>query len=140
MRRPLERAMLAALALALATAVHADDLTGSDRFLCTAVQATHCTADGACQTDLPWQLNVPQFIEVDLAARTLATTQASGENRATPIANVSRGDGLIVLQGLENARAFSFMISEQTGLATVAVAREGLGVTVFGACTPLPAR
>ena len=140
MRKALGCAMLAALALALPAAVHGDDLTGSDRFLCTAVQVTHCTPDGSCQTDLPWQLNVPQFIEVDLVARTLATTQASGENRATKISFVSRENGSIVLQGLENGRAFSFMISEETGMATVAVARESLGVTVFGACTPMPGK
>ncbi len=129
--------ILVTLLLSLPAAAQADDLSGADRFLCTAVQVTHCTETGECTTDLPWNLNVPQFIEVDLGAKTLATTKASGENRSTPIAQMYREEGLIVLQGLENGRAFSFMISEQTGAATVAVARQGLAVSVFGACTPL---
>lgn len=128
---------LVILLLSLPAVAHADDLSGADRFLCAAVQVTHCTETGECATDLPWNLNVPQFIEVDLGAQTLATTEASGENRATSIAQTYREDGIIVLQGLENGRAFSFRISEQTGAATVAVAREGLAVSVFGACTPL---
>ena len=128
---------LVTLLLCLPAVAQADDLSGADRILCTAVQVTHCTETGECATDLPWNLNVPQFIEVDLGAKTLATTAASGENRATPIAQMYREEGLIVLQGLENGRAFSFMISEQTGAATVAVARQGLAVSVFGACTPL---
>jgi hypothetical protein len=51
----------------------------------------------------PADLNIPQFIEVDVKARTLSTTAASGENRVTAAASVQhRGDGL-VLQGYEKA-------------------------------------
>ena len=49
-------------------------------------------------------------------------------------------DGFLVLQGFEHGRAFSFLITEKTGRASIAVARDGLGVSVFGACTPMPAR
>jgi hypothetical protein len=114
----------------------ADDLTGSDLLLCAAVQGTVCFDDGECVVDLPSNLNIPQFIEVDLAAGHLATTRASGENRSTPIAHVSREDGTIVLQGFEMGRAFSLVISEPTGLLTAAVASEGRAVAVFGSCTP----
>ncbi len=118
--------------------VAADDLTGAESFLCTAAQGTACYDDGGCETLPPWELNIPQFIEVDLAARTLSTTAASGQNRSTPIKNLEREDGLIILQGYENGRAFSFVIAEEDGMASIAVARDGLGVSVFGACTPLP--
>ena len=118
-------------------AVWADDLADSNRFLCSPVQATVCFDDGECEIDLPWNLNIPDFIEVDLDARRLSTTAASGENRMTPIENVSRRDGLIVLQGFEMGRAFSWVISEQTGQVTAAIATEGRAVTVFGACTPI---
>ncbi len=117
----------------------ADDLKGASRLLCTAVQATACQEDGDCAVDLPWNLNVPQFIEVDLAGKSLSTTKASAENRATPIAHLTREAGLIVLQGFEKGRAFSWVISEDTGRAAVAVATDGKAVAVFGACTPMPA-
>jgi hypothetical protein len=117
--------------------VWADDLTGSSKFLCAAVQATQCREGGECGIDLPWNLNIPQFIQVDLDAKRLSTTQASGQNRATAIAHLSRADGFIVLQGFEMGRAFSFVIAEQTGRATVTVATGGRAVVVFGACTPL---
>ena len=116
-------------------AAHADNVTGAQQLLCTAVQATGCFEDGDCFQDLPWNLNVPQFIQVDLAAKRLSTTKASGENRSTPIEYLKRADGLIVLQGFEQGRAFSFVISEATGMLSVAVAREGRAVVVFGACT-----
>jgi hypothetical protein len=118
--------------------VWADDLTGASRFLCAAVQATACLDEGDCEVDLPWNLNVPEFIEVDLDAKRLSTTKASGENRATAIDHLSRQDGLIVLQGLEMGRAFSLVITESTGRLAAAIAAEGRAVAVFGACTPMP--
>ncbi len=128
-----------ALAVALsATGLRADDLTGVEKLLCTAVQATSCLDGGECVVGPPWKLNVPQFIEVDLAGKRLSTTKASGENRTTPITQLTRQGGLIVLQGLENDRAFSWVIAEDTGRAAVAVATDGKAVAVFGACTPMP--
>jgi len=131
---------LMALAVLLAVpgaSVWADDLTGSTRFLCAAVQATKCLEGGECEIDVPWNLNIPEFIEIDLDSRRLSTTKASGQNRATTIEHMSRRDGTIVLQGFEMGRAFSFVIAEQTGRATVAVATGGRAVAVFAACTPL---
>ena len=127
---------LAVLLAATSLTVWADDLTGSSRFLCASVQATECQEGGDCWIDLPWNINVPQFIEVDLDGRRLGTTKASGENRTTAIEHLSRDNGTIVLQGFEMGRAFSFVISENTGQVTVAVAAEGRAVAVFGACTP----
>ena len=123
--------------LVAATPLAADDLTGAERFLCSAAQVTACYDDGECLTLPPWELNVPEFIEVDLDARTLSTTAASGQNRSTPIKNLEREEGSIVLQGFENGRAFSFLINEKTGRVSIAVARDGLAAAVFGACTPL---
>ena len=116
----------------------ADDLTGQDRILCTAVAATRCLESGGCTSEAPWNLNIPQFIEINLKDKTFATTKASGENRMTPIRSLSREDGLVVLQGVEAGRAFSFVIDEESGMASVAVARDGMTVSIFGACTPMP--
>jgi hypothetical protein len=123
--------------LAAAVPSIADDITGSSAVLCTAVQSTVCDSSGDCQTKPPWSLNIPQFIEVDFDRKVLRTTAASGQNRSTPIKHLERADGMIYLQGVEGGRAFSFAISEASGMATIAVARDGLGVVVFGACTPL---
>ena len=127
-----------ALAAMSAAVLRGDDVTGRDRLLCTAVQSTQCTPDGECRSAPPWELNIPQFLEVDLKNKTATTTKASGENRSSPIGNVSREGGMIVFQGVQNERAFSFVISESTGMASIAVAREGSTVSIFGACTPMP--
>jgi len=136
----MNRYFVIALVVAVAlpsVVVQADDLTGADRFLCVPVQATVCVEDGECAVDLPWNVNIPQFIEVDLEAKRLATTTASGLNRETPIEHLRRSDGTIVFHGFEMGRAFSWVIDEVTGHVTAAVATDGLAVSVFGACTPL---
>lgn len=125
--------------LAGAGAAAADDLTGAERLLCVTIEVTACAGDHLCSPVDPEELNVPRFLEVDLAGRLLATTAASGENRQTRIEHLRREDGLIVLQGVEQARAFSILIAEASGDLTASVARADLGVVVFGACTPLSA-
>lgn len=128
---------LAAVLVIPGPTARADDLTGSSRFLCAAVQATMCVEDGECVVDLPWNLNIPDFVEVDLEAERLATTAASGENRATAIEHLSRSDGIIVFHGFEMGRAFSWVIDEPSGRVTVALAADGGAVAVFGTCTPI---
>ena len=116
----------------------ADDLTGVDRFLCAPGEVTVCAMDGECASGPPWEFNVPDFIEVDLEDGMLRTTEASEENRQTPIPRIIREDGMIVLQGFEMGRAFSFNIDEASGEMTAVAARDGLFVGAFGVCTPLP--
>ena len=113
-----------------------DNLAGADRVLCSASTVIKCGESGDCVMGSPMELNIPQFIEIDLKAKRLSTTRASGENRSTPIVSMRREDGNLILQGYENGRAFSFVIAEATGLLSVAVARDGISVAVFGACTP----
>jgi hypothetical protein len=130
--------LAAILVLALPSVGAADDVRGHDAILCTAVSAMLCGQDGDCIVEQPWMLNIPQFVELNLKDKLLATTKASGENRSTPLRTIQHEDGLLILQGAEQGRAFSFVITEETGMLSVAVAREGKTVTVFGACTPTP--
>ena len=114
----------------------ADNLAGQDAFLCSAVEVTICTADGICESEVPWNLNIPQFLHVDLAGKRLATTQASGENRSSPIEHSKRENGQIFVQGIEGGRAFSMVLREQDGFASIAIAADGVTIALFGACTP----
>jgi hypothetical protein len=93
-------------------------------------------ADGGCNSGAPEDENIPDFIEVDLKRKTLAATRASGEDRSTPIKSQTREAGYIYLQGVENGRSFSMVISESTGDLTFTVAADGETATMFGDCTP----
>lgn len=113
----------------------ADNLEGSDEFLCAAGLAQVCFENGECISSTPWELSIPDFVVVDVKGETVSTTKASGENRSSPFSSVERIDGVIYLQGFEGQRLFSFVIDENSGRMTVAIARDGLSITVFGVCT-----
>jgi len=128
----------AALVTALIFALPAtgDVLKDTDRILCVPGPVSHCVVGVGCNAGLPEEENIPEFIEVDLKRKTLATTRASGENRTTSIQHKSREAGYIYLQGVENGRSYSMVISENTGDLTFVVAADGETATMFGDCTP----
>lgn len=134
MRLPL---FTAALAFALPAVAQADNLAGADRFLCASSRVVRCYSLGDCDSGPPWEWNMPSFIHVDLKKKLLSTPAASAEQRRSPITFV-REAGEIVVQGSENGRGLSMVINEETGLASSAIALDGITVTVFGACTPDP--
>ena len=130
------RTLAAAAALMFAGVAWADDLTGEDRFLCAAASVIVCFDDGECFSTEAWELNVPQFINIDMKKGNISTTKASGESRSTDVDDPMREDGRIYLQGVDRGRVFGFVIQEDTGFMTAAIAHGDLTVTVFGACTP----
>lgn len=131
----MKKTLLAGALTLIAGVTVAEDLTGVDRFICSSAQAQICLETGECFAAIPWELDVPDFIVVDLDKKTVSTTEASDLNRASEFSKVEKADGVIYVQGIEDGRAFSFVIHESTGHMTAAIARDGLSVTVFGACT-----
>ena len=124
------------LALMFTSTITGDMLKDADRLLCVPGPVFHCVADRNCKSELPEDEYIPEFIEVDLKRKTLATTRASGEGRSTPIQSQKRDAGYIYLQGVENGRSFSMVISESTGDLTFAIAADGETAIMFGGCTP----
>jgi hypothetical protein len=135
--RRLRRPALGLTALLACGAVSADDLTRSDSLLCYAFSATRCELDGTCEVKEPWRLNLPDFVKLDLATKRILTTEASGQAGETPIRTVDRANGIILLQGVQNERAFSWLITEATGEGTLTVSAAAAGLTVFTVCTAI---
>jgi len=121
--------------LLLAGMAYADPLTGVDKFVCAASQVQICLEGDTCYSASAWELDIPEFVVIDLKKNTISTTKSSGDERSTTFKNAVKNDGKIFLQGHQAGRAFSFLIDEATGLMSVAVARDGMVVSVFGACT-----
>ena len=128
----------AAAFVLVAAAGTAEDLRGADKILCAAVQATYCDTGGDCEIGMPWHWNVPEFVEIHLDKRIVSTTSAAERPRQTTVRTLEREGGEIYLQGVENGRAFSFVINEASGVASIAIAADEMTVSVFAACTPMP--
>ena len=121
--------------LASAGLAYAENLEGVDRMVCAAADVQICIEYDTCYSAAPVDLGVPEFVVIDTDKKTISTTRSSNEDRSTTFNSVQRDDGLIYLQGVEGGRAFSFVIDEESGRMTVAVSRDGMSVSVLGACT-----
>jgi len=130
------RGIAAAISLGIPVVSLADSVAGVERILCSLTQVRICDEFGECETGPTWNWNMPSFIQVDLKAKMLSTTPSSADVRRTPITHQVRDRGQIVVQGVENGRAFSLVIAEVDGLATAALALDGFTISAFGACTP----
>ena len=119
-----------------------DNISGADKVLCASATVVLCVDSGACESMSPEELNVPQFINVDLKKRRLHSTEASGQNRSTKINKVTRDEGFIYLQGIEDGLpdqtdggGWTISIGKDTGRMVGAGAGKQLGLILFGACT-----
>lgn len=129
-----------AVALAITLFAHpaaADNITGAQKILCTAVEATECYAEAGCTPGDPEDWNMPRFLKIDLENKQLSTTEASGEVRSSPMKHIEREDDRVFMQGVEDSRAFSIVLDQDSGTASIAIALERHVVAVFAYCTPL---
>ena len=123
--------------LLLSTPLWADDLTDSNSLLCYGWSASVCSIEGECELTAPWELDMPDFLRVDLRAGVVMSTETAPAEREVEIQTQVREDGTIVLQGRQGERAYSWLIVEATGEGTLTLSTPGEGVTVFTLCTPI---
>jgi hypothetical protein len=121
--------------VAIGSLVQADNLVGIDRIICAAGRVQICIESDTCYSATAAELDVPEFVLIDIKNKVISTTPASDRNRSTSFNRVEASDGQIYLQGIEGGRAFSFVIDEASGHMTVSIARDGIAISVFGACT-----
>lgn len=131
----MKKLILVCAGMLACSAAQAENLQGVNKMICGSGQARICLETGDCYTVVPWELNIPDFVVIDLKRRTVSTTRSSGLDRSTEFATVERTDGLIQLQGFEGRRAFSFVINEPTGRMTASISLDGMSIAVFGGCT-----
>ena len=129
------RTLLALIAITLPFTTLAEDVSEAKRILCGINDLTLCVESGDCFEITPADMNLPQFIVIDRKQQTVSTTRASQNQRSTKVGNMAEVENRLLLQGIENERAYSFVIEQDLGLLTAAVARDGITLSVFGACT-----
>jgi hypothetical protein len=128
-------ASIARLAPALLLAVlglpaGAADFDGSKPFICSVIDTNDCALGTSCIHGIAEDVNLPQFVKIDFAGR-----QISARGRSAPIQSTSHSNGMLVIQGAQDRRSFSLTVEENTGAFVAAIAGDGEGFVVFGACT-----
>lgn len=115
----------------------AGDYDGSRPLICTMVDVLECAAVTGCQRTSAEAVNIPQFIKVDFKEKKLSTIETGEKQRSTIIDYLERNEGKIVMQGAENSRGWSMVISEDTGKMSATISEERFGFVIFGACMPM---
>ena len=122
------------LAYPAGPAVAAGKYDGSKPMLCAISAMSECTADGKCERSAPQAgNNLPTFVRVDVNGKLLTDNDGSG--RKTEIKVVTVVDGQLMLQGVENGKAWSMVISSEGGQWGGSIVEDDGLIAVFGACT-----
>ena len=77
----------------------ADDVSNSDRLLCSQNDVLVCVHGVKCISVQPAEVSTPQFVIIDTRKKTVSTTKASGEDRSSEIRNLDREGGLVIAHG-----------------------------------------
>jgi hypothetical protein len=129
-------ATMATLALETTTpqSARGSEFDGSRNLLCAPNDVVECDTTGRCERESIEDIDLPSFIHVQFAKKRLMS--ASGDQRETPIQNFQNANGLTILQGAENGRAWSVVIDQNSGHMSGSIADGGGAFAVFGSCLP----
>ena len=105
--------------------------------LCAVIQVFECGVEGDCYPVTAEVANIPHFLNINFKKKIITATEESGREDMTKIKNFERFNGKIVLQGSENGRGWTIVISEETGKLSATVSDEQVGFVVFGVSTQL---
>lgn len=116
--------------------ISAGNLDGSVPLLCAVVETFECSENGDCQQGTAQSINFPQFLKINFKTKIISGNRVGGEERTTKIENMEHSNGKLILQGTQNGKGWSMVITEAIGKMTVTASDEEVGFIVFGACTP----
>ncbi len=107
---------------------------GSVPLLCVPIQAIDCDAAEECLRGSADSVNIPQFLRINFKEKIISAVDKSG--RKASIKTLEHIDGKLIIQGIQEGRGWTMIISEQTGKMSATVTDDQVGFVIFGACTP----
>jgi hypothetical protein len=133
----LQAAILGALVAGLGAtwpAAAAGKYDGSAPMICAVTSMSECTADGKCERAAPQEgNNLPTFLRVDVKGGVLTANDGSG--RKTDIKASSVVGEQLMLQGIDNGKAWNMVIGSGTGRWGGSVVEDDGSFAIFGSCT-----
>jgi hypothetical protein len=121
--------------------VPAGDFDGSKPLTCAVIDVVECVPGGQCEERMPGEIDIVQFLQVDVTKKTITGTRAGGIKRTSAIEHIEHVDGKVIIQGAEDGvegvrdgLGWSMAISEETGKMVVTGSGDEVAFVVFGAC------
>ena len=108
---------------------------GSAPLICAVIEVFECSVEQDCIEGTLESMNIPQFVKIDFANNKIVTSDEIAETRESPINNFDKAEGVLILQGIQNGRGWSMVITDETGKMTVTASGGSGGFVIFGACT-----
>ena len=114
----------------------ADESDGS--LICASTHTVECDGyDEECHQGQSDIISFPQFFRVDFKNREMHILDPGRRDEVTEVTHIARSEsrGWIILQGVEEGRPWSMLITEQTGRFSLVINEDDAAFNVFGACT-----
>jgi hypothetical protein len=108
---------------------------GSVPLLCAPIQAIECGVGDDCHRGTADSVDIPQFLKIDFEGKIIMATDESGKKAI--IKSLEHADGKMIMQGMQNGRGWTLVISEKSGKMSATISDDQVGFVLFGACTPL---
>lgn len=122
----------------------AGDFDGTRPLLISVIRVVECTPDAACREVTPASVELPQFLKIDFANKTIGPAAADDETPATAIERQEVVDGKLILQGAEDGYqkmrdglGWTIAISDGNGQVVLTASGDQVAFVVFGASLPL---
>jgi hypothetical protein len=127
-----------------ASVAGAGDFDGTRPLLISVIRVVECTPDAACREVTPASVELPQFLKIDFANKTIGPAAADDETPVTAIERREVVDGKLILQGAEDGYekihdglGWTIAISEESGQVVLTASGDQVAFVVFGASLPL---
>lgn len=112
----------------------ASDFDGTKPLLCAVVEIVECAPGTGCIKGVSENWQFPQFVKIDFKEKMMTGMFRNERQPSAPIDKVEVQEGMLILHGTQNGRAWNMVISQQTGHMTGTIAANDFSFTVFGAC------
>jgi hypothetical protein len=130
------------LILAASTAA-AGDFDGTRPLLVAVNRVMECTPVDGCWEVTPASIDLPQFLKIDFAKKTISPARAGDKSKGTTIERQEVVDGKLILQGAEDGYekmrdglGWTMAISADTGQVVLTASGDQVAFVVFGAALP----
>ena len=121
----------------VASANHAEPENEAS-LICSTTHTVECDGtDEECHQGQGDTINFPRFFRVDFKKREMHILDPGRRGEVTEVTHIARSEsrGWIILQGVEEGRPWSMLITEQTGRFSLVVNEDDAAFNVFGTCT-----